>query len=316
MKTISMLLSVLLLTVSANAQSDSVRVRPGADGKSWTIGNALVEREVRFESQHGLHTVSWRHVVTGTDFMRAAGPNRYEGSEFSFEASGGSFAGSNGPAWQFVGAETQGLTPSGKLLIIKLRATAKPIEVAVFYAVYEGHPVVRKWIAITNRAEKDITLSHLSFEAVNIAPGPASVLQASAFYGSQPREIFFTGRVDDTAVLERNSKTGEGFIAMNEAPGYLKRTELSGWGEGVEAMYDTDLFPFERSLQPGETFTSAKSSIAFFVDGRGTADPRWVMPSYTSQILMKKGADYQPPVDLQHLGAFRARHHKDPSPWI
>jgi alpha-galactosidase len=295
MKTISMLLSVLLLTVSANAQSDSVRVRPGADGKSWTIGNALVEREVRFESQRGLHTVSWRHVVTGTDFMRPAGPNRYEGSEFSFEANGDSFAGSNGPAWQFVAAETQGLTPSGRLLFIKLRATAKPIEVAVFYAVYEGHPVVRKWIAITNRGEKDITLSHLSFEAVNIAPGPASVLQASAFYGSQPREIFFTGRVDETAVLERNSKTGEGFIAMNEAPGYLKRTELSGWGEGVEVMYDTDLFPFERSLQPGETFTSAKSSIAFFVDGRGTADPRWLMPSYTSQILMKKGADYQPP---------------------
>jgi len=295
MKTISVLLAVLFFTVAANAQSDSVLVRTGADGKSWTLGNALVEREVRFESQRGLHSVSWRHVVTGTDFMGAAGPNRSGGGEFSFEADGDSFAGSNGPAWQFVGAETLGLAPSGKLLIIKLRAKAKPIEVAVFYAVYEGHPVVRKWIAITSHGEKDITLSHLSFEAVNIAPGPASVLQASAFYGSQPREIFFTGRVDDTAVLERNSKTGEGFIAMNEAPGYLKRTQLSGWGEGVEVMYDTDLFPFERSLQPGETFTSAKSSMAFFVDGRGTADPRWVMPSYTSQILMKKGADYQPP---------------------
>jgi alpha-galactosidase len=60
-------------------------------------------------------------------------------------------------------------------------------------------------------------------------------------------------------------------------------------------MYDTDLFPFERSLQPGETFTSAKSSIAFFANGRGFADPRWVMPSYTSQVLMKKGPGYQPP---------------------
>ena len=176
MKTISVLLSVLFFTVSVNAQSDSLLVRTGADGKSWTIGNALVEREVRFESQRGLHSVSWRHVVTGTDFMSAAGPNRSGGGEFSFEAYGDSFAGSNGPAWQFVGAETQGLAPSGKLLIIKLRAKAKPIEVAVFYAVYEGHPVVRKWIAITNRGEKDVTLSHLSFESVSIAPGPASVL--------------------------------------------------------------------------------------------------------------------------------------------
>jgi len=295
MKTFSVLLSILFLTVSVNAQSGSAFVRTGADGKSWTIGNALVEREVHFESQRGLHTVSWRHILTGTDFMSAAGPARYAGSEFSFEASGDSFAGSNGSAWQFVGAETQDLPPSGKLLIIRLRTKAKPIDVTVFYAAYEGHPVVRKWIAITNRGAKEITLSHLSFEAVNIAPGPASVLEASAFYAGQPRELFFTGRVDDTAVLERNSKTGEGFIAMNEAPGYLKRTELSGWGEGVEVMYDTDLFPFERGLQPGETFSSAKSSIAFFVDGRGTADPRWVMPSYTSQVLMKKGAGYQPP---------------------
>jgi alpha-galactosidase len=48
-------------------------------------------------------------------------------------------------------------------------------------------------------------------------------------------------------------------------------------------------------LEPGGTFTSAKSSIAFFADGKGFADPQWVMPYYTSQILMKKGASYQPP---------------------
>jgi alpha-galactosidase len=60
-------------------------------------------------------------------------------------------------------------------------------------------------------------------------------------------------------------------------------------------MYDTDIFPFERRIAPGETFTSAKSSVAFFVDRRGGADPRWVVPSYTSQVLMKKGAGYQPP---------------------
>ena len=295
MKTISAMLSILALAASVHARTDSVLVRTGADGRSWTIGNSLVERELHFDSERGLRTVSWRHKLTGTDFISAAGRNRYAGSEFSFRADGDSFAGSQGPAWEFVGAETQGLGSSGKLLIIKLKAKGRPLEVSVCYAVYEEHPVVRKWIAITNRGEKEITLSHLSFEAVNIAPGPASVLQASAFYGGQPREIFFTGRVDDAAVLERNSRTGEGFVVMNEAPGYLKRTELSGWGEGVEAMYDTDLFPFERRLRSGETFTSAKSSIAFCAEGRGTADPRWVMPSYTSQILMRKGADYQPP---------------------
>jgi len=295
MRTISVMAAILSFGAFVNAQSNSVYVRTGADGRSWTVGNTLVERAVRFDSQQGLHTVSWRHLVTGTDFMSAAGAHRAGGSEFAFQASADSFAGSDGSAWEFAGVDTQNLSPSGKVLTIKLRARAKPMEVAVSYAIYEEHPVVRKWIAITNRGESAVTLSHLSFETVSLAPGPASVLQASGFYGSQPREVFFTGRVDDTAVLERNSLTGEGFIVMNEAPGYLKRTELSGWGEGVQVMYDTDLFPFERSLQPGETFTSAKSSIAFCVDGRGTADARWVVPSYTSQVLMKKGTAYLPP---------------------
>jgi len=82
---------------------------------------------------------------------------------------------------------------------------------------------------------------------------------------------------------------------MSAAPGYTKRTELVGWGDGVQAMYDTDLFPFERRVEAGETFNSAKSSIAFFVDGKGSADPRWVIPSFASQVFLKKGPKYQPP---------------------
>jgi alpha-galactosidase len=281
--------------VLSNVHADSVYVSTAIDGKGWTVGNGIVEREVRFDPKLGLYTASWRHLLTGTDFMKAAGARSSGGGEFLFQVDGDSLTGSNGSAWEFVTADIQNFAPSGKLLAIKLRAEAKPIEITIFYAVYEAHPVVRKWIAITNRGNSVITLSHLSFETVNLAPGPADVLEASAYYGSERREIFLTGRVDDAAILERNSLTGEGLVVMNEAPGYMKRTELSGWGGGVQVMYDTDLFPFERSLQSGETFNSAKSSIAFCVDGRGTADPRWVVPSYTSRVLMKKGTTYQPP---------------------
>src|SRR5271157_1969070 len=219
------------------AQNAPAEVKAGPDNQSWVVGNGLIERQIQFDAKIGLYTAAWRHQLTGTDFIKPAHAGSSRGAEFFFQADGDRVVGS-ASAFDLINAETHNLLPRGKLLEIKLKARTKPIEVSVFYAVYEGHPVVRKWIAVTNHGEKDITLSHLSFEAVNIAPGPASVLQASAFYGSQPREIFFTGRVDDTAVLERNSKTGEGFIAMNEAPGYLKRTELSGWGEGVEVMYD------------------------------------------------------------------------------
>ncbi len=273
----------------------SAFVHTNAEGKIWTVGNALTEREIHFEPEHGLHTASWRHKVTGTDFMETARKRKDQGAEFSVWVDGDSLAGSSPSAWEFIEAKTEKLTPSGQSLAVKLRAKTRPIEVTVFYAVYDAHPVVQKWIAITNGGSAPVILSHLSFESLSIAPGAPEVLQVSGFYGCQPREAFFTGRVDDTAVLERNSLTGEGYIAMNGAPGYTKRTEMVGWGDGVQLMYDTDLFPFERTLQPGETFTSAKGSIAFFADGKGFADPRWLMPSYTSQALMKKGSAYQPP---------------------
>lgn len=282
----------MILTSAFAAGGDESYIRPGPDGKSWSIGNSLVERVVRFDETRGLRTASWRYKVTGKEFLD--GGIEQSGAEFSFSLDGKSLAGNSG-AWTFRGAETSSLSASGNLLSVKLRARDLPLDVTVFYAAYSGHPVIRKWISLTNRGPETMVISHLAFETVNIRPGKPDELQVSGYYGVQPREIFFTGRVEDSAIVEKNSRTGEGFIVMNEAPGYTKRTETGGWGGTLQVMYDTDLFPFERALAPGETFESAKSSILFCVEGKGLSDPRWSMPAYTSEVLLKKGARYQPP---------------------
>ncbi len=284
----------ILSSVMSFGQNDSSYVRGGPDNKSWTIGNGLVEREIRFDPKAGLYTASWKHQVTGTDFMQRAQVSSNWGREFSFAADGEEFSGT-GDRFEFVAGAVGQPALAGKRLAVHLRAKTKPWLVTVYYEVYDGHPVIRKWISVQNQGSAPVTLTHLSFEAVNALPGPPTDLQVSGFYGVEPREIFFTGRVEDTAILERNSRTGEGLMVMNEAPGYMKRTEMINWGNGFTVMYDTDLFPFERRLAPGETFTSAKSSVAFFVEDAGFADPHWVMPAYTSRVLMKKGAAYQPP---------------------
>ncbi len=280
----------------AAARDRSAYVRTSADRKSWTIGNSLVERVIRFDPNDGLCTTSWRSKVTGTDFMKVAGQRRCWGREFAFVAGGKEYAGAGGARGFDLESDGAGeASPSGKDLRILLRSHDQRIHVIVHYVVYEGHPVIRKWIEITNTSEAPMALSHLVFEAVNLAPSTPDDLQVSAFYGVEPREIFYTGRVDDPAITVRSSRSGEGYIVMNEAPGYLKRTEIRDWGQGVEVMYDTDLFPFERNLAPQETFSSAKSSVAFFQEGAGQADPHWVVPSYTSAVMLKKGSAYQPP---------------------
>ena len=79
-------LAFFLILPTAGAQDRSAYVRTNPDRKSWTIGNSLVERVIRFDPNMGLQTVSWRSKVTGTDFIREAGQRRSWGREFAFVA--------------------------------------------------------------------------------------------------------------------------------------------------------------------------------------------------------------------------------------
>ena len=122
----------------------------------------------------------------------------------------------------------------------------------------KGQPAIRQYLTISNTGTVPATLSHLTVSCEVLFPGPRHNLIAYGGYGEQPRETFFTGRVNDVAVLSEDAKTGFGFAVLSEVPGYMKRTELDdGWSSSFAAMYDTDLFPFERTLAPHETFTSA-----------------------------------------------------------
>ena len=80
-------------------------------------------------------------------------------------------------------------------------------------------------------------------------------------YGTIPREIFFTGRLEDAGLLVANGRTGLGMAILSEVPGAMKRTEIAGWDDpehvGIGVLYDTDLMPFERAIAGGEEFTTA-----------------------------------------------------------
>jgi alpha-galactosidase len=275
-----------------------VRSETSGETKSWAIGNGLIERTLGFSPARGLYTATFQHKVSGTDFLMKDKSEIHSGPEFTFQADSENFSGATGgPSAHFTlaGSHVSDLQPSGKLLEIALKGREKPLDVSVFYAVYAGHPVVRKWLAIRNSGSETIRLSHLVFEALNLISAAPDEDILRAFYGVHPRETFFTGRVEDAAILQMNPRTQEGFIVMNEAPGWMKRTEMNGWGRSVRVMFDTDIFPFERRVAAGETYTSAKSSIAFFLDDRPASDSHRVMPCFTSKVLMRKGARYQPP---------------------
>ncbi len=260
---------------------------------SWLIGNQFVERVISFSPHNGLETESLRYSVTGRDFLISGHGHNDGAGEFSFDENNHALTGAH--SFKLRGFHAASLA-GGKLLQVDLTGVNQELEVSVFYAVYDEQPAVRKWLTVTNRTPKSVSLSHLCFETLSAGPGTASELRVSGGYGSTPRELFFTGRVSDPAVFIRNATTGEGFAIVNEAPGYLKRTEVgSGWSERFLVMYDTDLFPFGRTLAPGETFESARCSLIFFADNHGLNDSRWVVPSYAANILTRRTSTAQPP---------------------
>jgi alpha-galactosidase len=300
------LVAVLLpvLSLPALAQNTVPYVHASSDNHSWIIGNGLVSRTVTYSATTGLSTQSWLHNLTGTDFINQKFPNtspfRAPGAEFSFQAGSQRLRGfqsdPNAKAdFELLRADIEHASRDGEQLRITLRVKSVPVQVAVFYAVYPNYPVIRKWLSITNSGPQPIVLSHMEVEAVNIRAAPPALQEVSTYYGVYPREIFLTGRAEDCLIIQQNVKTREGMAVLNESPGWMKRTDLLNWGEGVSVGYDTDLFPFERKLDGGRTFTTAASDTAFFVQDKGFEDLHWILPGYVSIVLLKKGQAFRSP---------------------
>jgi alpha-galactosidase len=280
--------AILFLLILGHTFAADVFVNTLENGKRWAVGNDMVSRTVSFSSADGLRTESLKHLVTGTHFTTQSAGN----VEFSFEASGRHVDGHS--KWTLTGANTVALV-SGKALRVQLRDERDGLEVAVFYAAYDDEPAVRQWLQIKNTGRIPITLSRLAFVRMDASPGNPADVHVMSGYGAVPHESFMTGRVSDAAIFLCNSRTHEGVTVVNEAPGYLKRTEIAdSWHAGLSLMYDTDLFPFERSVASGETFETAKGSLVFFKDGAGLSDSHWAVPGYLSRIVMRRGAGYRP----------------------
>ena len=70
--TSSLLLSSVKVSASAGSPAGTddtapAFVRTNDEGRSWTVGNAFVERQIHFDPEHGLQTASWRRLPpTGT----------------------------------------------------------------------------------------------------------------------------------------------------------------------------------------------------------------------------------------------------------
>ena len=262
------------------------------EDRRWTISNDRITRTVVFKPGAGLYTESFADPATGAHFITPE--NLRMSDEFSFDCNGRSYSGSKA-AFELLGADLS----QGKSLTVRLALRDLGLEVHVIYRVYDGHPVIRKHLLLRNTGSTALKFTHMHIEVLWIALGPENETILNTQYGAIPREIFYTGRSEDAGLFVSNSRTGNGLAVVSEVPGYMKRTEIGGWDDAervqVAVMYDTDLMPFERTVAPGEEFATAAASLAAFRNGDGFNDPRWVLPTYTAKILVRRVDRRGPP---------------------
>ncbi len=246
--------------------------------RQWTLDNGVVRKALKFTDDYGLEATQWLDLQSNHEFI-TQGSLHPSCDEFSVDFDHKTVSGKSQDVR--LTASEEGTLPDGtKTLAISFAGRNAPVLITLHYELGKGQPAIRQYLTITNTGPVPATLSHLTVSCGVLFPGPRHTLIAYGGYGEQPRETFFTGRVNDVAGLLEDAKTGIGFAVLSEVPGYMKRMEIDdGWSSSFAAMYDTDLFPFERTLAPHETFTSAAASVLFYQ--RGTAeDPHWRIPSY------------------------------------
>jgi alpha-galactosidase len=254
---------------------------------TWEIASQFVRRVIVFDPAGGLYTSHFVNLVTGADLLAKARAERRWTPEFDFRLNGERVT-SLGEMWELV--EVTDVYPQPNFpaqLVFHLRRHVRGLEVYVGYQCDMSGTNKRCWIKNTD--SHPVTLTHLTFETLPVEIGTPGELQLDAHYGTLPRETFFTGRVDDCAIVLRNPRTGDSVIALNEAPGHLKRIETGGlfWEGLVQIMYDTDLFPLEVRVPPDAGWGSASARVLVAASGQGYADPRWVVPAATATGLRR-----------------------------
>lgn len=252
----------------------------------WSLSNGVVSKTVVFSSADGLQVSSWKDLTTGYEFIRPGFIKQpsLEGNrcyEFQFDANHLHVSG-KATDISLTSASTGVRQDGTHTLDISLAAKALPISVVVHYELGKNQPAIRQSLSITNAGSTPVVLQNLTVSCGFVPPGEGHDNIAYGGYGEQPRETYFTGRVDDVLVREENAKTGIGWAVLSEVPGYERRIEVGQagqWTPSFAAMYDSDVFPFERTLAPGQIFDSAGVSLLFYQRGT-SADPHWRIPQY------------------------------------
>ncbi|MBZ0255017.1 alpha-galactosidase, partial [bacterium] len=280
--------------------NDPVTINVLDSGNTLSISNGLIERTFRLHPN--LATISLRHQITEDEFVRGVKPEAQvviNGATYEIGGLKGqpNYAyleddwidelTASPDAFQFKGYSTSDCVPplewnqkryagetnwppKGKHLTLNFQApeiqpALQGVEIAVHYELYQGIPVLSKWVEIQNNADGDVTIDSLTVEILAVVERISEVNLARS---TKPRQ--YQNHIDpnDLALITHSRfhpQSDYMFCGMS----YLSADQTNFWEPDPEYLtqvnYDrtwphlfTSRYPYGpgATIAKGETFTS------------------------------------------------------------
>ena len=184
------------------------QIKKSGDNKNIVLNNGLVQRTFRLSPD--LVCIDYRNLINGQQLLRAVKPEaRITLDGIDYNVGGLSGQKENAyllPEWvdqlttsdssfhytsyqitdlkPFLHGKTAMWTgsskqPTGKVLSVKFKSSlpaVKDIEVTVHYELYDGIPLICKWVSITNNSGHSVTVDHLVNEILGMVEEESAVV--------------------------------------------------------------------------------------------------------------------------------------------
>ncbi|MCO5295789.1 MAG: hypothetical protein M9921_02935 [Fimbriimonadaceae bacterium] len=218
-----------------------------ADGKTITLQNGLVSRVVRISPNAA--TISLRLGVDGTEFVRAVRPEaviELDGRSFNIGGLDGQpvqnyldprwleTMTSNPAAFQYrshrVGSTVARFPwqkrskwmardvpwpPPGKSLVLTFAAPEGDVTVEVHYEIYDGLPLISKWIVVRNGTDRAVRLNRFVCEELAVVESESIVDDTSTW---RPSNLFVETDYTFGGMSGPNHSAGVHWVADPDYP--------------------------------------------------------------------------------------------------
>lgn len=160
------------------------------------------------------------------------------------------------------------------------------LQVEVHYEIYEDHPLVRKWISITNTSPTPGVLKQVAWEDLSIAAGSPSELEIGRGVEPLRPESRWVPSLGERLLILYDCRGKQALVALNEELGQVACIEVNDDQQPhLKICYSRAFGGI--TLEPNETFRTVPSALLLADQRSADQCIESIIPEYIRNILSR-----------------------------